>query len=437
MRPIPYNFPAVGSDLRSCIGCLGSAYNSPAVRGLLPAAPFPFLHMKSTPSIVRAALCGAALCLAASSSLAQVNLDIQALAEKVAANELAQIDADGKVVASYADTLNYFQAQTVSVETARQQMIDGYTVKLTTLQTDLTAYQQMLTSDQQSYAAAVQALANAGGNDANLQTQVDAFAKAVLKDQDAVNYTQSQISDVTSAFQQDDAKFQSQLSSLAAKTAAVTDLYTAAQQTQAQHVATTTAFWQGGSGSLDRTSTRWNVTGSSGGPFAAALNGTHTNLYIGIAGSPGTLVLRQDFSGQITMAAPGYTLALNGHTLSGNFGGEATTIDFAGAGSSLLASANPILIGTLTILNFDVGTDVLRFGTNNMSLSAGQLALIDFVGYTNGGAAQIDSQGFVTPTGSLIPVPEPAVFAAVAGGLVLAAGLVWRRRRAHANPCAA
>lgn len=72
---------------------------------------------------------------------------------------------------------------------------------------------------------------------------------------------------------------------------------------------------------------------------------------------------------------------------------------------------------TITINNFEVGFDTLRFGTDATGLTAGQLANIRFNGTV---AAQIDSNGFVTP------VPEPGSAALL--GLAIA-GLVGTYRR--------
>jgi autotransporter-associated beta strand protein len=77
--------------------------------------------------------------------------------------------------------------------------------------------------------------------------------------------------------------------------------------------------------------------------------------------------------------------------------------------------------GTLTIVNFTVGADTLRIGTDASALTETQLAQINF----NGTAATITSTGF------LVPVPEPGVSAALLSTLSI---FGFRRRRRLAEP---
>jgi len=130
-----------------------------------------------------------------------------------------------------------------------------------------------------------------------------------------------------------------------------------------------------------------------------------------------------------------FTLALAGHSFTDStyFHTENGALDFAGGDGSFAwngsDSAN-LTLTSLTIVNFDVGYDSLRLGANGSVLTPTDLSHVIFSGYTLAGAAQIDANGFVTPAGQLISVPETSTFAAWMGAAVLAVGLVWRRRRA-------
>ena len=108
------------------------------------------------------------------------------------------------------------------------------------------------------------------------------------------------------------------------------------------------------------------------------------------------------------------TLALNGTSL----------IDF-GAGASALVFANSSALawtGTLTLSNFEIGTDSLRFGIGNTALTSLQLGSISLPGYTAG----LDANGFVI----FAAIPEPSATAALLGGAALGA-VALRRRPAH------
>ncbi|HVZ66561.1 MAG TPA: autotransporter-associated beta strand repeat-containing protein [Lacunisphaera sp.] len=174
-----------------------------------------------------------------------------------------------------------------------------------------------------------------------------------------------------------------------------------------------------GSGNLAKTGTG-NLT----------LSGANT--YLGSTTiSGGTLVLG---SGSALTAQS--QIILNGGTLSlGTFSPAAFTnglavsansfIDFGGGNDTLAFadSSAATWLGTVTLMNFTVGSDFLRFGSSASGLSGAELSQISLAGYTVTG---LDGSGYVlfNPTA----VPEPATYAAILGlaGLALAA---WRRRR--------
>ena len=102
------------------------------------------------------------------------------------------------------------------------------------------------------------------------------------------------------------------------------------------------------------------------------------------------------------------TLTLNGGTLASNgFNQTLGTLDLNTAsalnlgGSAALVFANSSALdwnsSTLSISNFVVGTNSLRFGTTTGGLTATQLGLFRFVEFGNA-SAQIDSSGFLAPT---------------------------------------
>ncbi len=196
-----------------------------------------------------------------------------------------------------------------------------------------------------------------------------------------------------------------------------------------------TSWWVGGTGAWDlSTTTKWsrsNAGGSSTGPFDHAFT-TGTKASFGLNGSAGTVTLAGDISTNgVDFDSGGYTLALAGHTLAS--GGllalaGATVFDFGGTSAAATfgdSSGASWSGGSLTIDNYVTNTSVLRFGTDQTGLSAGQLAAITFTGF--GAGALIDSNGYVTPSA----IPEPATYAAIFGGLALGAagGREHRRRR--------
>ncbi|PAW61749.1 MAG: hypothetical protein B9S34_16025 [Opitutia bacterium Tous-C1TDCM] len=141
-----------------------------------------------------------------------------------------------------------------------------------------------------------------------------------------------------------------------------------------------------------------------------------------------TLGITQALPDAGTVVFDGGTLALAGfnQTLGALDLDASSVIDFgSGAGASALAFANSSALawsGTLTILNFNAGSDTLRFGTSAAGLTSGQLSAIAFQGF--GSVALIDSSGFV----SAGAIPEPSTYAALAGLGALAFAFIRRRR---------
>ncbi len=119
-----------------------------------------------------------------------------------------------------------------------------------------------------------------------------------------------------------------------------------------------------------------------------------------------------------TFATGGFSETLNTLTVSG-----ASIIDF-GTGTSALVFADSSATnwtGTVTLLNFDIGTDSLNFSSIS-GLTVAQLADISLTGYT---ATGLEAGGFV----QFSAIPEPSTYAILFGGLALV-GAVCRRRRA-------
>jgi len=74
----------------------------------------------------------------------------------------------------------------------------------------------------------------------------------------------------------------------------------------------------------------------------------------------------------------------------------------------------------VTITNFTSGLDTLQFGNSSSALTGTQLSSFRFADYGNV-AGQIDLNGFVTP------VPEPGSVALAVCGIVVTAGIHFRR----------
>jgi hypothetical protein len=152
------------------------------------------------------------------------------------------------------------------------------------------------------------------------------------------------------------------------------------------------------------------VTEIAGGPYTLTKAGGGTmNLNANV--SVGTLSLTGGFTvlgadnllvDSMHLNGNGANLNLNGHSdelatltigasdLALNFGAAAGANSISFTDSSAVAWG----AGTLLIQNFEAGTDTLRFGTNNSSLTPAQLAKIQFGAGPAG--AVIDSNGYVT-----------------------------------------
>lgn len=161
---------------------------------------------------------------------------------------------------------------------------------------------------------------------------------------------------------------------------------------------------------------------------AIHLTNANTNLGPIIISVGGQLVLGSSAALPVSTTV---TLGGGGLSLSGAYSAAlstplaisgGSTIDFgSGFGASNIQfadSSGQAWSGNLTISNFVVGSDTIRFGSSSGGLSGSQLAAVDFGGV----AAQIDSDGFLTP------VPEPLTSALVAGVLALSVAVRKRSR---------
>jgi hypothetical protein len=74
----------------------------------------------------------------------------------------------------------------------------------------------------------------------------------------------------------------------------------------------------------------------------------------------------------------------------------------------------------LSFINFTAGVDSIRIGTTSGGLTGTQLAQITI----NGGAATIDSSGFLTSA-----IPEPSTYAFLAGSGLLLFSVIRRKPR--------
>ena len=119
-------------------------------------------------------------------------------------------------------------------------------------------------------------------------------------------------------------------------------------------------------------------------------------------------------------------IVLSGKIATGGFDDRAGTLQLTsssaildfGNGQSDLAFADShgtAWSGTLTLVNFNIGIDTLRFGSDEFALTGEQLGMIGLSGYV----AAIDQDGYV----SFSPVPEPrTTFLVLCGLLVCATG---------------
>jgi len=177
-----------------------------------------------------------------------------------------------------------------------------------------------------------------------------------------------------------------------------------------------------------------NISGAGGfNIISSAGTGTVTfggaNTYTGATTvNSGTLALGAsnriaDTSAMVlgggTFATAGFSETLNTLTIN-----TTSVIDF-GSGTSALVFADSSAItwnGTLTLSNFDVGTDSLNF-TSSTGLTGTQLSAISLSGYT---ATGLDANGFVTFTA----VPEPNTCAlAIIGSFGVMAAIRCRQRK--------
>jgi hypothetical protein len=146
----------------------------------------------------------------------------------------------------------------------------------------------------------------------------------------------------------------------------------------------------------------------------------------GVIVSSGTLALGASymFSNSMDLRLNGGTLDLGGYSqgLSKLLVSANSFIDFSGNSNLYFAdSSSQSWSGTVTLLNFNPGLDVLSFG-NAGGLTLAQLDLLSISGYTVTG---LDGSGALL----LAAVPEPSAYAAALGAVALVIAGYRRRQR--------
>jgi autotransporter-associated beta strand protein len=156
---------------------------------------------------------------------------------------------------------------------------------------------------------------------------------------------------------------------------------------------------------------------------------TRANTYTGTTTvSDGVLNL-----GVASAVASSSNVVLGGGTLQSGFSqtlgtlnlSASSTLDLSTGGTFVFANSSALAgswTGTLSIIGtFSEGVSV-RFGTNDLALTSGQLSQITI----NGIAASINASGYLTSA-----VPEPSTYAAIFGVLALAGAALQRRHAAR------
>jgi len=172
-----------------------------------------------------------------------------------------------------------------------------------------------------------------------------------------------------------------------------------------------------------------NLTGAGGliknGTGTLWLGGSAANTFSGgTTLSAGAIV-----AGKANALGTGALVASGGTFNAGGLNQSLGTLDLNGSltldlgtGANVVSFANSSAMdwGTfsLSIANWTLGSDLIRFGSDSTGLTAAQLALVSFPEYGNL-PAQIDANGYI------LPVPEPGAAALVILGF---AGLFIRRR---------
>ncbi len=184
-----------------------------------------------------------------------------------------------------------------------------------------------------------------------------------------------------------------------------------------------------GSGSLAGVTNVSSLTKSGAGSLSLTAASSYAGPTV-VGGGTLALGVAQALPSASPLVLGGGRLALGGfaQTLASLQVTAASTIDF-GAGAALTFGDSSALAWSapVTITNYQSGLNALTFGASAAALTPTQLSLLRFADYGN-------SPGLISATGLVTPsaIPEPSVWAALAGAAAFVAAL--RRRKVTRGP---